>query len=279
MKRILLVSLLLAAGLANATEKQPQGGNAYGGSGGSSAAIAGAASNATAGAAASVKNSTNVNTSVRNTNVNANISANSNRNTANGGAGGLGGSGGTGGSGGAGGLGGQGGVGNGGLGGAGGNATNGGNTTGNQSVTVEGNQAGSGGVSSTLYERSAPAVAVGAPTQPITSCRLGISLGASGTGGAGAGGIPIGNDETCLAAARLALMDRVGGFTAEDKQRTVCNVEGMAETSVCKALKDAQQPKSATATAVDGNSIASASSDPFIAMSGRSYPSGAYANK
>lgn len=249
MKRIILLSALLAAGIANATQPNNgnnggDGGNGYGGSG-VGIGIAGA----------SVKNSTSVRNNIRTTNVNANISANENRNTANGGAGGLGG-----------------------QGGAGGNASNGGNTTGNQSVTIEGAQPGSGsgnGVYSTVYERSAPGVAVGAPTQPLTSCRLSVSLGGSSAGGAGAGGIPIGNDETCLAAARLALMDRVGGFTSEDKQRTVCKVEGMAETSVCKSL-DKPAPTASVPAAPVASSTAS---DPFIAMSGRTYPSGAYANK
>ena len=121
---------------------------------------------------------------------------------------------------------------------SGASASNGGNSTGSQSVHVEGDV--------TNIPRQAPAVSVGAPTQPITSCRLGISLGGSSAGGAGAGGIPIGNDATCLAGAQLAAMDKAGGFTTEDKQRAACGIEGMSAMSVCK--KQAE-PKGAAAPA------------------------------
>lgn len=158
----------------------------------------------------------------------------------------------------------------GGGGGAGGSATALGGAAGNGgSVVFEGAQPGSGSINSTVYEKSAPSIAVGAPQQPLTSCRLSISLGGSGTSGSGAGGIPIGNDETCLAAARLALMERVGGFSQADKLQAVCKVEGMADTSLCKAQgtqKVAEAPNAAPAAS-------SQAVDPIIAASGREYPS------
>lgn len=115
-------------------------------------------------------------------------------------------------------------------------AANGGNTISN-----------SIGGDTTVYERSAPGISISAPTQPITSCRLGVSLGGSNTGGAVGGGIPIGNDATCLAGAQLAAMEKAGGFTMDDRQKAACGIEGMSAMSVCK--KQAEPAKSAAALA------------------------------
>jgi hypothetical protein len=121
--------------------------------------------------------------------------------------------------------------------GQGGKATSSANNSGqSQNLTIQGAQPGSGGVVSTVYERSAPSVSVPPATVPTQSCRLTIGGGGSNTSGGLGVGVPIGNDETCLAAIRLAMMERIGGFTQEDKLRTVCNVEGMGITSACKAL-------------------------------------------
>lgn len=132
-------------------------------------------------------------------------------------------------------------------------ASNGGNSTGSQSVHVEGDV--------TNIPRQAPAVSVGAPSQPITSCRLGLSLGGSSAGGAGAGGIPIGNDATCLAGAQLTAMERAGGFSAEDKQKAACGIEGMSIMSVCKNLS---APKTAAVAAPAVVTAKNEPSDPFV---------------
>lgn len=137
---------------------------------------------------------------------------------------------------------------------SGASASNGGNTTGSQSVHVEGDV--------TNIPRQAPAVSVGAPSQPITSCRLGISLGGSSAGGAGAGGIPIGNDATCLAGAQLAAMDKAGGFSVEDKQKAACGIEGMAIMSVCKKLYEPVRAAAVAAPAVV--TAKNEPSDPFV---------------
>ena len=105
----------------------------------------------------------------------------------------------------------------------------------------EGSQTFVGG---SVYERSAPGVAVAAPQQPLKSCRLGFGLGGSNTGGGLGLQIPAGQDQLCLVDAQLELMNRLGGFTEADRLMLVCKVEGMNDTSRCKALSPQPAPAS-----------------------------------
>lgn len=89
-------------------------------------------------------------------------------------------------------------------------------------------------------ERSAPPVAVAAPQQPLTSCRLGFGVGGSNTSGGLGLNFVGGQDQICLVSAQLALMDRLGQFSDADRLMVACRVEGMAETSRCKSMK--QEP-------------------------------------
>ena len=128
------------------------------------------------------------------------------------------------------------------------------NTVGAPSATFGGTSALGGSVSGAgnAYvnsERSAPPVAVAAPQQPITSCRLGFGVGGSNTSGGLGLNFVAGQDQLCLVSAQLALMDRIGQFTELDRLTVVCKVEGMSETSRCKGMK--QEP--ALATYKDGN--------------------------
>lgn len=89
-------------------------------------------------------------------------------------------------------------------------------------------------------ERSAPSSFAPAGSAPVTSCRLFFGVAGSQTGGSLGAGLPMGNDQVCITQAQFALMDRLGGFQAEDYLRAACKVEGMSETSRCKAMK--QEP-------------------------------------
>ena len=94
----------------------------------------------------------------------------------------------------------------------------------------------SGGSAGYYAERSAPGIAVGAPSQPISSCRLGFSGGGSNSGGALGFGLVLGNDMTCLVGARIEAMKRVGGFSQEEFQQVACEIEGMAKLETCKRV-------------------------------------------
>lgn len=184
-----------------------------------------------------------------------------------------------GGQGGAGGLGGQGGTGGeGGKGGTGGNASNfntngataiGSNTSTNTNNVTQGQtavgQGGAGGagtgVASGLGVAGASATAVGsgnntqvnftqpkpssanayAPdsSAPRTSCRIFVGLGGTGRDGSLSGGIPIGNDQTCLTGAQIEAMDKAnkvqpGTFLVADYLLAICKMEGMGATAGCK---------------------------------------------
>ncbi len=132
------------------------------------------------------------------------------------------------------------GIGHGGSGGSGGQGGSGGNASAVGGVAAGGNssaQAVNGGVNvNSLYERAAPSVGLSSVPQPITSCRLSIGGGGSNSSGAIVGGIPIGNDQTCLVGAALSAMSLAGGFTRQDAQRIACKIEGMSELATCKAL-------------------------------------------
>lgn len=119
--------------------------------------------------------------------------------------------------------------------GTGGNATAlGGNGAGNTTI-----------VGGTNVERSAPSMAMDSPHIPLKSCRLYVSLFGSSVQGGGGAGIPIGNDKTCLSGAKIDAMTKVGGFTVEDLQRAACEIEGMEDMSVCKAIRNRSPEASA----------------------------------
>lgn len=109
-----------------------------------------------------------------------------------------------------------------------------GNSGGN---TVEGSETQVGvSVGGTTVERSAPAVFNSATSQPLKSCRLTIFGGISRTDGSMSGGIPIGNDMGCLIDQGLGFMERVGTFSAAEKEALICKQELLATTDRCKAL-------------------------------------------
>ncbi len=97
----------------------------------------------------------------------------------------------------------------------------------------EGSQTFVGG---SVYERSAPGVSVAAPQQPLTSCRLGLSGGGSNSSGALGFGLVMGNDATCLVGAKLTVMERVGGFSADERTQVACEIEGMDKLETCKRI-------------------------------------------
>lgn len=135
------------------------------------------------------------------------------------------------------GAGGAGGLGGSGFGGTGGTASASGNGSGNQTQIA---------VGGSVYEAaSAPAYAP-AGSAPRTSCRLFVGLGGTSTGGSLSGGIPVGNDQTCLSGAQFEFMDRINAlapktFESADYLRAACKVEGMAETDGCKRFAEGQR--------------------------------------
>ena len=80
---------------------------------------------------------------------------------------------------------------------------------------------------------------------PRRSCRLFVGFGGSGTEASLSGGIPIGNDQTCVSGAQFEFMNDVnklapGTFTRDDYLKAACKVEGMAETRACETLRKQQ---------------------------------------
>lgn len=74
---------------------------------------------------------------------------------------------------------------------------------------------------------------------PRTSCRIFMGLGGTGRDGSLSGGIPIGNDQTCISGAQVEFMNNVnrvapGTFTGPDYLMAACKVEGMDQMSACK---------------------------------------------
>lgn len=122
----------------------------------------------------------------------------------------------------------------GGLGGTGlgGNAA-GGNAT--------GGNIGDGAGSANIQVRQAAATAYApTPSGPRASCRLFAGVGGTTTSGALSGGLPIGNDQTCVSGAMVEFMDTVnrvkaGTFEIDDYLEAACMVESMAKTKGCKA--------------------------------------------
>ena len=91
------------------------------------------------------------------------------------------------------------------------------------------------------YQRNAPPViAAEIPSVP-TSCRLYLFGGGTNVNGAVSGSIPLGNDQTCLSIAAVNMMERVGGFTQQEKQQVVCKVEGLEDLPTCKAINNPQK--------------------------------------
>ena len=86
-------------------------------------------------------------------------------------------------------------------------------------------------------ERSAPAVSAVAPVQ-VRNCRLGLGAGGSNSSGGLTAAIIIGNDQTCLAGAKLEAMQVSGGFSTKSKQKVACTIEGMDELPECKELAE-----------------------------------------
>lgn len=119
----------------------------------------------------------------------------------------------------------------------------------------------------TIVERNAPGAYAPDPKAPRTSCRLFVGFGGSNTSGALSGGVPIGNDQICVSGAGIEFMNAVntvrpGTFDADDYLLVTCKVEGMSETKGCKA-SEKRRTSAAVASGVD----------PYIAASGRTYPS------
>ena len=117
-----------------------------------------------------------------------------------------------------------------------GNVTSGGNTMngGSQSLTVGGD---------TYIAPKPSAAGAYAPDArgPLMTCRIFVGLGATIREGSLSGGIPVGNDQTCMSDANLRFMDKVnsvkpGTFGAADYLRAVCKAEGMADLEGCKAV-------------------------------------------
>lgn len=99
------------------------------------------------------------------------------------------------------------------------------------SVTVGGDSVTYKAASAAAYSPDLPTVA--------RSCRLYVGLGGASTSGSGSGGIPIGNDQTCLSGASIDYMVAVnraapGTFKGGDFLAVACKVEGMADTAACK---------------------------------------------
>jgi len=107
--------------------------------------------------------------------------------------------------------------------GVGGNATAGGAVVG----------AGAGAVSvQNNYKQSAASAYAPRASGPATSCRLFVGLGGTNTSGSLSGGIPIGNDQTCLSDKKLSYMDAIndrfsGTFNKGDCLEAICLIEGM----------------------------------------------------
>ena len=120
--------------------------------------------------------------------------------------------------------------------GVGGNATAGGAVVG----------AGAGAVS-VNYKQAAAGAYAPRPSGPATSCRLFVGLGGTNVNGSLSGGIPIGNDQTCLSDKKLTYMDFVnsqfaGTFNKGDYLEAVCAIEGMDATEGCVAYKSSKAP-------------------------------------
>lgn len=134
-----------------------------------------------------------------------------------------------------------------GIGGAGGTASAAGGAA-DANASAQGGTASVGAVGGTSYgnstsvvvrgaERSAPSIGAAVAPVQVRNCRIGIGFGGTNTSGAFTAAIPLGNDATCLAGAKLEAMTTAGGFSQESMQRVACEIEGMDKLAECKALK------------------------------------------
>jgi len=111
---------------------------------------------------------------------------------------------------------------------------------------------GGAGLGNTFVPRQAPSVSgVDVPATP-RSCRLFFSLFGSSSGGAGGGGIPLGNDQTCLSWNQIEIMAEVNSYSGDkpvfglsDMRRAACKIEGMGEMEGCKAVTAARVEREA----------------------------------
>lgn len=111
-----------------------------------------------------------------------------------------------------------------------------------------------GGDSNVTFERSVPSAMAPGASVPSKSCRLTIGLGGSGSAASGSGGFPIGNDQTCLSGVAIEFLDalRTRGINVDqaDYTRAACKVEGMADTSPCKAQAEEDRMRQSSAASV-----------------------------
>lgn len=217
MKKVILMSALLMASLAHATSQQPakggEGGNGYGGDGygiGVGVGIAGAESNAKSSSEANA-----IQGQMQGQQQGQIAAGGDAKATANGGAGGKANA--TGGAGGS-------------SSATGGAANAAGGSSGGNSINVQGS----------TYEQSASTAYAPQAGAPRTSCRLFVGLGGTSQNGSLSGGIPIGNDQTCVSGAQIEFMNNVnkvapGTFTGPDYLLAACKVEGMDQMQACKA--------------------------------------------
>lgn len=105
----------------------------------------------------------------------------------------------------------------------------GGNGAGNQtSVSVAG----------AVYEAAASTAYAPDGKAPRTSCRIFVGLGGSNLNGSLSGGLPIGNDQTCMSGAQIEAMDKAnkvqaGTFLIADYLIAICAMEGMERMAGC----------------------------------------------
>lgn len=120
------------------------------------------------------------------------------------------------------------------------------NTSANSVTGYGGNATGNGAGNSTsvnfegsTYKEAAQTAYAPTPQGPRTSCRLFVGLGGSGRDGSLSGGIPISNDQTCMSGAQIEFMNTVNKiqantFTVGDYLIAVCAAEGMDKMSACQ---------------------------------------------
>lgn len=227
MKSLIIITALLAAFSANATNNQnnsPQGGdggNGYGGSGygvGVGVGIAGAESNASA-KSSSESNANAAAIQGQGQQQGQIATGGDSKATAYGGKGGEANA----------------------AGGAGGSATGGvSNAAGGTSSAIGGSSGGNSiNVQGSTYEQAASTAYAPDGKAPRTSCRLFVGLGGTSQNGSLSGGIPIGNDQTCMSGAQIEAMDKAnkvqaGTFLIGDYLLAICKMEGMDQTQGCK---------------------------------------------
>lgn len=93
---------------------------------------------------------------------------------------------------------------------------------------------------------SAPPAYAPPASTPLKDCRYTIGLGFGTPNASGSGGVPIGNGQICITETANEILNRQAArgekVAKDDYLINECKVEGMAETSVCKAFL-ARQPR------------------------------------